>query len=347
MRKVDKNTQDIDFVITWVDGNDLEWKREKAARLGHTDMDISINADDRKERYRDWDNLRYWFRGMEKYAPWVRKVHFVTWGHIPQWLNTKHPKLNIVCHEDFIPQKFLPTFNSHTIEWNFHRISGLTEQFVYFNDDMFLLKPVYMEDFFKDEKPIDMLALQPDVANVDDPTMPYIYLNNTMLLAKYFDKRSNIKKQPWAYFHIGYPPMYFLYNVLELAFQRFTGFYTVHGPSPLKKSTYQKLWELEPELLSDVCSHPFRHREDVSQYVLREYQKLSGEFVPENVQKICGYYDAEQTNDRLVRSILRQKKKIICINDSNHEIDFEKVKKEINQAFEQVFPEKSSFENSI
>lgn len=141
--------------------------------------------------------------------------------------------------------------------------------------------------------------------------------------------------------------MYFLYNILELAFPRFTGFYTVHGPSPLMKNTYQKLWELEPELLSDVCSHPFRHREDVSQYVLREYQKLSGEFVPENVQKICGYYDAEQTNDRLVRSILRQKKKIICINDSNHEIDFEKVKKEINQAFEQVFPEKSSFENSI
>lgn len=56
-----------------------------------------------------------------------------------------------------------------------------------------------------------------------------------------------------------------------------------------------------------------KDREDVSQYVLREYQKLSGEFVPENVQKICGYYDAEQTNDRLVRSILRQKKKIICM----------------------------------
>lgn len=42
MRKTDKNTQDIDFVITWVDGNDLEWKREKAARLGHTDIDISV-----------------------------------------------------------------------------------------------------------------------------------------------------------------------------------------------------------------------------------------------------------------------------------------------------------------
>ena len=79
-----------------------------------------------------------------------------------------------------------------------------------------------------------MLALQPDVTNVDDTTMPYIYLNNAMLLAKYFDKRQNMKKQPGSYFHIGYPAMYFFYNFLEIMFPRFTGFYTVHGPSPLK-----------------------------------------------------------------------------------------------------------------
>lgn len=63
-----------------------------------------------------------------------------------------------------------------------------------------------------------MLALQPDVANIDNPVMPYIYLNNTMVLAKYFDKYSNIKKQPGAYFHMRIPPMYFFYNMLELAF---------------------------------------------------------------------------------------------------------------------------------
>lgn len=81
-----------------------------------------------------------------------------------------------------------------------------------------------------------MLALQPDVANADDQIMPYIYLNNAMVLAKYFDKRENMKKQPGAYFHPGYPLIYFGYNLLEMAFPRFTGFYTVHGPSPLKKS---------------------------------------------------------------------------------------------------------------
>lgn len=345
MRKVDKNTQDIDFVITWVDGNDPKWLEEKKKRLEQAG--ILINVDDRKERYRDWDNLQYWFRGVEKCAPWVRKIHFVTWGHIPQWLNTEHPKLHIVRHEDFIPEKFRPTFNSHTIEWNLYKISDLTEHFVYFNDDVFLLKPIKQEDFFKNGKPVDMLALQPDVANADDQTMPYIYLNNAMLLAKYFDKRDNIKNQPGAYFHIGYPLMYFMYNMLELAFPRFTGFYTVHGPSPLMKSTYQKLWKLEPELLTEVCSHPLRNREDVSQYVLREYQKLSGEFIPKNVDKLCGYYNVEKTNEKLLQIIAGRKKKIVCINDSNHEIDFQKVKKEINQALAQIFSEKSSFERDI
>lgn len=210
-----------------------------------------------------------------------------------------------------------------------------------------MLKSIAAEDFFRNGRPVDMLALQPDVANVNDQVMPYIYLNNAMLLAKYFDKRDNIKKHPGAYFHIGYPPMYFFYNMLEIAFPRFTGFYTVHGPSPLKKSTYEKLWQLEPELLGNVCSHPFRHKEDVNQYVLREYQKLSGDFFPENIQKFCGYYDVEETNEKLIQTITGHKKKMICINDSNHEIDFEKAKKEINNALDQILPEKSEFERKL
>ena len=343
MRKREiENQQSIDFVITWVDGSDETWQQEKRETLLH--QGLSEKVDDRKERYRDWDNLQYWFRGVEKYAPWVRKIHFVTWGHLPKWLNTEHPRIHIANHKDFIPEEYRPTFNSHTIEWNFHRIPDLAEQFVYFNDDMFLTNRVCQEDFFKNGKPVDMLALQPDVANTDNPVMPYIYLNNAMVLAKYFDKRRNMKEQPGAYFHIGYPPMYFFYNMLELAFPRFTGFYTVHGPSPLLKDTYRKLWSTEPELLHRVCSHPFRHKEDISQYVLREYQKLSGEFVPANVRKMCGYYDVEAYNKKLVKAICRQEKKIVCINDSNHDIDFEKAKNEINTALEQIFPERSSFE---
>ena len=176
-----KTENSIDIVITWVDGNDPEWRSEK--NKTRYDKEQLVETDDREERFRDWENLRYWFRGIENCAPWVRKVHFVTWGHLPKWLNTKHPKLNIVRHTEYIPPEFLPTFNSHTIEWNMHRIPGLSEKFVYFNDDMFLLKRTGETDFFRNGLPVDMLALQPDVANVDNPVMPYIYLNNAFEIA--------------------------------------------------------------------------------------------------------------------------------------------------------------------
>lgn len=284
-------TAKIDFVITWVDEADPIWYKEKLETLKKQGKAAEEMIDNSTSRYRDWDILKYWFRGVEKFAPWVNQIHFVTYGHVPDWLNEKHSKLHIVKHEDFIPQEFRPTFSSHPIEWNFHRIEWLTENFVYFNDDMFLIKKVSPEDFFRDERPVDMLALQPDVANADDQIMPYIYLNNAMVLAKYFDKRENMKKQPGAYFHPGYPLIYFGYNLLEMAFPRFTGFYTVHGPSPLKKESYRFFWKNEEELLHRVCCHPFRHKEDISQYVLREYQKLSGNFVPKNIHKFCRYFN--------------------------------------------------------
>ena len=310
--------QIIDFVITWVDGSDPLWFRQK--QNAKKKQGVSVDIDDRIERYRDWEILKYLFRSIENFAPWVNNVYFVTCGHLPAWLNTECPKLQIVSHKDFIPEKYLPTFNSHSIEWNFHRIKNLSEHFVYFNDDMFLLHPIKPTDFFENGKPVDMLALQSDVANVEDTIMPYIYLNNTMLLAKYFDKRENMKKQPGAYFHIGYPPMYFGYNLLEMAFPRFTGFYTVHGPSP------------------------FRHKDDVSQYVLREYQKLSGDFVPRNTHKFCKYFNLKPENPELVKTITKQTAKCICINDSNFEIPYEHVKRELNDAFSKLFPQKSQFE---
>ena len=245
-----KETQ-IDFVIAWVDGGDPAWQRERD-RYGKMGEKTAVEetgereksgvaCDTRDVRYRDWDCLRFWFRSVEQNAPWVHKLYFVTWGHVPKWLNGNHPKLEIVRHEDYIPGEFLPTFNSHTIELNFHRIPGLSEQFVYFNDDMFLLRQVTHGQFFRDGKPLDMLALQPVVANREDAVMPYIYLNNAMVLARYFDKRENMKQQPGAYWHPGYPLLYFGYNLLERMFPRFTGFYTVHGPSPLLKSTYEAL----------------------------------------------------------------------------------------------------------
>ena len=331
----------VDFVIAWVDGADEAWQNERAR---YQKPQMQSKSSDGENRYRDWDLLRFWFRGVEKFAPWVHHIYFVTWGHVPQWLNVEHPKLTIVQHKDYIPAAYLPTFNSHTIELNFHRIPGLSEQFVYFNDDVFLLRPVKEHDFFKHGKPKDMLALQPVVANREDDVMPYIYLNDAMVLAQYFQKRENMKKQPGAYFHIGYPPLYFFYNLLEMTFPRFTGFYSVHGPSALLKQTYETLWEKEGVRLDEVCRHRFRSREDVNQYLLREWQKLEGNFVPTNVHRFCRYFNVQEKNKILCRTIRKQKVPAICINDSETLTDIEHAKKELREAFLLILPEKSMFE---
>lgn len=125
----------IDIVYTWVDGADpvLAAKRaryspDKAG--GEASCGLSL--------YRDNDELRYALRSLEQYAPWVRRVHIVTDGQRPAWLDLDHPKIHLVDHRDYIPQEYLPTFNSHVIEAFLHRIPDLAEHYVYCNDDFFL-----------------------------------------------------------------------------------------------------------------------------------------------------------------------------------------------------------------
>lgn len=328
----------IDFVITWVDGADKAWRAQKAT------YDPNIGTDDEEIRYRDMDLLRFWFRGVEKYAPWVRKIHFITWGHLPEWLNVNHPKLHIVRHEDYIPTEYLPTFNSNVLEIFMHKIQDLSENFVYFNDDFFLIDHVKETHFFKNEKPCDMLAFQPVVANPANPVMSHLYMNNSLVLCKHFNKRENIKKHPGNYFKIGYPPMYFFYNLLELAFPLYTGFYTVHGPSPYCKKTFEDIWDKEKTALESMSSNRFRSTTDLTPYLFREWQKLSDNFVPTNLHRYFKYFNILKDNMKLVKTITKHKKKMICINDTDLGDDFEKAKEEVRKAFEEILPEVSTFE---
>src|SRR5690625_4621884 len=186
----------IDFVICWVDGNDPEWQKQK------NKYDPSEQTDSREIRYRDWNNLEYWFRGVENFAPCVNKIHFVTWSHLPEWLNTEHPKLNIVRHEDYIPEKYLPTFSARPIEINLHRIKGLSEQFVFFNDDMFILNNLKRTDFFKKGLPRDIGVMDIGI-KLDDAHGSAVY-NSIVLINKHFSKVSTIKKNPLKWFNFVY-----------------------------------------------------------------------------------------------------------------------------------------------
>ncbi len=136
------------------------WGRKQRRKRPERERRSGVACDTRDVRYRDWDCLRFWFRSVEQNAPWVHKIYFWHRGHVPKWLNGNHPKLEIVRHEDYIPGEFLPTFNSPQSNSIFSPHPGLSEQFVYFNDDMFSLRKAGKPgQFFRDGKPLDMLCL--------------------------------------------------------------------------------------------------------------------------------------------------------------------------------------------
>ncbi|MGY6026069.1 stealth family protein [Streptomyces spinosirectus] len=135
----------VDVVYTWVDGSDPEWQRRRGAYGDHGYHTESANA----ARYISRDELRYSLRALEQNAPWVRHVYVVTDRQRPAWLNDAHPRITVVDHSEiFDDPAALPTFNSHAIESRLHHIKGLSEHFLYFNDDMFLGSPVTPQDFF-------------------------------------------------------------------------------------------------------------------------------------------------------------------------------------------------------
>ncbi len=145
----------IDVVYTWVDGNDADFRRAKARYLsewkGQSSDGAGVSNDWEEHRFLSRDELRYSLRSVNAYMPWVRKIHIVTNGQVPAWLRTEalDGRLILVEHKDIFPtSEHLPTFNSHAIEANLHRIKGLSEHFLYFNDDVFVGSPQYPEDFF-------------------------------------------------------------------------------------------------------------------------------------------------------------------------------------------------------
>lgn len=330
----------IDFVLLWVDGNDPAWQEEKKKY----DNGKTKNYANGIVRYRDWDNLKYWFRGVEKFAPWVNNIYFITWGHLPEWLNTKNKKLKIINHKDYIPQKYLPTFSSNPIELNIHRINELNEHFVLFNDDTFIINNVKKEDFFKNGLPCDNYnEVNWDSSN-EDKLFADMLKNNYRILNKYYNKRKTIFGSPMKYLNIKYGLKRNLQTIkTTLTKKEFVGINNNHISQPFLKSYFEKLWKEEYEVLDKTSSNKFRNNQDVTEYLIRYFQLLDKKFIPRDF-KLGKFFTVSLNNDKIIKAIESQKYKVICINDSNDKIDFEKSKIEINNSLDKILNKKSSFE---
>lgn len=135
---------EIDVVYTWVDGSRPDYQ---AVIRQHATNARDLNA----ERFRDvHECLRYSLRSLDRYFPHYRNVIiFTARPQFPAWLNLEHPRLRVVHHDQAcLDEAALPLLNSNVIERFLHLIPGISDRFIYFNDDYFLGAPTAVSDFF-------------------------------------------------------------------------------------------------------------------------------------------------------------------------------------------------------
>jgi len=224
----------VDAVYTWVNGADLAWQERfcrtrVAVSRGDVIPDMHPTAASRS-RYADHDELRYSLRSLEMYAPWVRHVFLVTDQQVPAWLVEAHPRLTVIDHRDILPDRYLPTFNSHAIETALHLIPGLAEHFIYFNDDVLLGARVTPGHFFTPDGKTRVFP-SPKAIDGDLPVMQAARQNAALLE--------------------------------ELVGMTVTHRYR-HTPHPQRVSISRRLEALIPAEIAETRSHPFRSPSDIS-----------------------------------------------------------------------------------
>lgn len=313
-------TDPIDVVYTWVDGDDPVWQQRKNDALGITDTaqlnDTAVNA----SRFISRNELLYSLRSIELYANWVRNIYIVTDHQVPDWLDTANPRIKIVSHEDiFTDPDVLPVFNSHAIESQLHHIDGLSNKFLYLNDDVFFGGIVQPGDFFHSSR-----------------------------ISKYFPSNACLDVAPASARDL--PVLSAAKNARALIADEFGVTITnkfKHTPIALQRDVLYEMEERFPDLFKTVAASRFRHPDDYSipSGLYHFYAFATGRAVPGHIK--YGYQDISQENLPvfLARIVQNNPYRVFCLNDTATTPDqLELISLEVSKAMARCYPFKSEFE---
>jgi glycosyltransferase involved in cell wall biosynthesis len=319
----------IDAVYTWVDDTDAEWRARRAAALGGYDDDESpggVTFDDESPdhgavRFRNRDELRYSLRSLAMYAPWIRHIYLVTAGQTPPWLNEDHPGITVIDHRDLFadPAGSLPTFNSHAIESQLHRIEGLSEHFLYLNDDMFLGRPTTPATFFLSS---GMSRFFWSSASVPDlPVSP----DDEGYLAAAKNNRGLLRRE----------------------FARTTTHTFFHAPYALHRSVLAELTQRFPEELEATARSRFRSNGDYAlvSSLHHHYAYLTGRAVPGTISYDFVDIGSPTDHSRLGQLLQGRNKTAFCIGESPaSELTDEEMALAMRSFLAAYFPVRSPYE---
>ncbi|GAB3846569.1 stealth family protein [Micromonospora andamanensis] len=311
----------IDAVYTWVDGNDTDWMQRKNLALleqqpGSEISDVAANA----SRYVSRDELRYSLRSLVAFLPWIRMIYLVTDDQVPPWLDVAHPMIKVVPHRDiFGGTGRLPSFNSHAIESRLHRIAGLSEHFIYINDDMFFGRPLLPTKFFHANGLAKFFPspAQLDVgpATIHDAPVTAAGKNNRRHIQERFGRTITQKMR--------------------------------HVPYPLRKSVLE---DIERELTDEVLAtaqHQFRHPGDLSipSSLQHYWSYLSGKAAPGSIAYSYADLGHPSAPIQLARLLTRRDRDAFCLNDTDSaEVSLPQQHAMLSEFLSAYFPFRAPFE---
>lgn len=291
----------MDAVIAYVDGADPLWQQEYLATVRQPAL---------TKRYRDWGTLPFLLRGIERHLPFVDRVFLVVSreSQVPEWADRS--RLQVVLHTEIIPAAYLPTFTSTTIELFLHKIPGLSERFLYFNDDMFPVRDAVEADFFPEGR----------------PAMGF----SRHLWAGNLYKRQTRNADRMARAALGLRPGLFFLR-------------PQHTCSPMLRSVSEEAFRcLEPQLLATIT--PLRDARNVNQYLYLDYTLLSGRGLARRISNRHVSL-AATTPEKLAKAIVSPVRTMVCINDVEMPSQrCQALREAMMTAFSKHFPSKSVYE---
>lgn len=285
----DDITFDIDIVFSWVDGGSLEWQKARAKRMASY---VVGEGDDNEARFRQLDELKYALRSVYLFAPWIRKIFIVTDSARPAWLD-EHPRVSVIRSEEFFSDpSVLPTHNSMAVESQLHHIPGLSEHFLYSNDDMFFGRPVRPELFFTSGGLTKFL---------EGPNRIGLGENNSERSG--FENAARVNRQ-----------------LLQSRFGKLTSRHLEHAAAPLRKSV---LAEMESEFADEfyaTMASTFRSSTNISvtNSLYHYYALLTGRAL-RNETATAEYIDTTtEAGLRSLNKLLRRRAfDCFCLNDGS------------------------------
>jgi hypothetical protein len=312
-----QNMKEIDLVYMWVDGADPKWTEKKLIYTGKVSDQTETNT---IGRYVNNNELRYALRSVEKHIPWIRKIFIVTDDQKPEWLNTVHPKIQVVDHKEIMPPEILPCFNSTVIEYFLYRIPGLAEHFLLANDDFFFNTNLSPDFFFsKDGLPVVRLKRKP--------------------LGKWHYR---IRRWTGKEFGQYARKVYEGALLVEKKLGKFYSGVPHHNVDAYRKSDYQKAVEVFfVEQIKQSQSHRIRTEGDIHRSAFSYYALAS-----DNAQ--LKYVDRNDSirlllyRHDLKKYINKYKPSLFCLNDDQKVND--EHRKKIKPFLEELFPTKSPYE---